>query len=58
MKINKSVLLGIVLVVVAVLAELTWIRTDDMAMGIYTLCAALSAAALIGHSVRRLIKAA
>lgn len=58
MKNNKSFLLGIVLVVVAVLAELTWIRTDDLVRGIYTLCAALSAATLIGHGVRRLIKAA
>ena len=58
MKNNKSFLLGIILLVIAVLAELTWIRTDDTSMAIYTLWAALSAAAMIGHGVRRMIKAA
>lgn len=44
--------------VVAVMAELAWIRTGDLAMGIYTLCAALSSAGLIGHGIRHINDAA
>ena len=58
MKPTKSFFFGVVLMVVAVMAELAWIRTGDLAMGIYTLCAALSSAGLIGRGIRHINDAA
>ena len=58
MKNFRYFIFGIALMVMAVLAELAWIRTGDMAMAIYTLLAALSAAALIEHGVRRIYDSA
>ena len=52
MKINGSFILGVVMIVVAVLMELFWISTGAMALGVFSLIAALTASGALARFIR------
>ena len=52
MKINKSFILGVALIIVSVLMEMFWINTGAVALGFLTLIAALGASGALARCIR------
>ena len=52
MKFNGSFVLGAAMIAVAVLMEVFWINTGAVALGVFSLIAALAASGALARSVR------
>ena len=52
MKINGSFVLGVAMIAVKVLMELFWISTGAMALGVFSLVAALTASGALARFIR------
>ena len=52
MKINGSFVLGVAMIAVEVLMELFWISTGAMALGVFSLVAALTASGALARFIR------
>ena len=52
MKINKNAILGAAMIVVAILMEVFWIRTDSTGLGVFSLAAAFIASGALARLIR------
>lgn len=52
MKTSKSFLLGMAMIAVSVLMEIFWINTGSTALGVFSLCAALTASGALARCIR------
>ena len=52
MKTNRSLILGLAMIVLAVLMEVFWVNTGAEALGIFSLLAALTASGALARFIR------